>query len=238
MSLNINVSGVWKAISQLYVNVSGTWKQCIDVYVKTGGTWKSVLYQAGTQEYAAGSSGTFTVPAGVYSLTLSMIGGGGNGNGNTDYHPAAGGGSGGYFNNVTVSVTPYQTISYAVGSAGATNNVNPYQWDGGDTTFGSLTAGGGKGGHWRGSNTPYPSDEHGGEAGTYTGTGGSNGTAGNDSAKYGGNGNGASSPFGTGGSGTSSGSGGSASGYGAGGGGGGNNAGGGAGSGGRIWLSW
>jgi hypothetical protein len=184
------------------------------------------------------SSGIFTVPPGVYSLTLTMIGGGGNGNANTDYHPGPGGGSAAYFSNVVVSVTPGQAISYSVGAAGASNSINPYQSDGTASTFGALSAGGGRGGHWRGTNTPYPSNEAAGEGGVATGAGGVNGTAGNNGNRYGGNGFGASSPYGIGGAGTSSGAGGRASGYGAGGGGGGNNSGQGSGSPGLITLSY
>lgn len=200
-----------------------------------GFTTKS--YTPGTTTYYSGS-GTFTVPKSVYSLTLTMIGGGGNGNANTNGAPGPGGGSGAYFSNVSISVTPGQTISYSVGAGGASNSINPFQYDGTASTFGSLTAGGGKGGHWRNTNTSYPSDERKGEGGTATGTGGVNGTAGNDGGYYGGNGYGASSPYGTGGVGYSSGQGGAATGYGAGGGGGGNNSGQGQGSNGFITITW
>ena len=193
-------------------------------------------YISGTLTFTSGS-GNFTVPASVYSVTLTMIGGGGNGNANTNGSPGPGGGSGAYFSNVVVSVTPGQVISYSVGAAGASNSINPYQYDGTSSTFGSLTAGGGRGGHWRNTNTPNPSDELAGEAGTATGTGGVNGTAGSNGGYYGGAGTGASSPYGTGGAGTG-GTGGSASGYGAGGGGGGNNSGQGSGSNGFITLTW
>jgi hypothetical protein len=167
-----------------------------------------------------------------------MIGGGGNGNANTDSAPGPGGGSAAYFSNVAVNVTPGQNISYSVGVAGATNNINPNQFDGSASTFGSLIAGGGFGGHWRSNNTPNPGDERAGEGGIATGAGGVNGTAGQNGARYGGPGTGASSPYGTGGAGRSVGNGGSASGFGAGGGGGGNNAGQGPGSNGFITLTW
>ena len=194
-------------------------------------------YKSGTSTFYSGS-GTFTVPPSVYSVTLTMIGGGGNGNANGDSAPSSGGGSAAYFSNVVINVTPAQTISYSVGVAGASNSINPAQYDGTDSTFGTLIAGGGRGGHWRSRNTPYPSDERGGEGGTATGTGGVNGTKGTDSAAYGGNGYGASSPYGSGGTSASSGNGGAASGYGAGGGGGGNNSGGGSGSNGFITITW
>jgi hypothetical protein len=194
-------------------------------------------YTPGTVTFTSGS-GTFTVPPSVYTVTLTMIGGGGNGNANTDGAPGPGGGSAAYFSNVAVSVTPGQAISYVVGVAGATNNINPFQYDGSASTFGTRSAGGGFGGHWRNTNTSYPSNELAGEGGVATGAGGVNGTAGSNGGYYGGPGTGASSPYGTGGAGTSSGAGGAASGFGAGGGGGGNNSGQGPGSNGFITLSW
>lgn len=199
--------------------------------------FSSKSYKPGTITYTSGS-GAFTVPPSVYSVTLTMIGGGGNGNANVQGTPGPGGGSAAYFSNVVISVTPGQTISYSVGVAGATNNINPYQYDGSASTFGSLIAGGGFGGHWRSLNTPYPSDQRAGEGGVATGAGGVNGTAGNNGGYYGGNGYGASSPYGTGGVGYSSGQGGAASGYGAGGGGGGNNSGQGPGSNGFVTITW
>lgn len=170
----------------------------------------------------AGSTGTWTVPNGVTSIRLTMVGAGGYGQANVQGTPGPGGGSGAYFPNVAVSVTPGQVISYSVGLSGGSTAINPFQSDGTDTVFGSLIAGGGKGGHWRSPNTPYPSDERKGEGGIATGTGGVNGTAGNEGGSFGGNGAGAPSPYGTGGVGTG-GAGGAASGFGAGGGGGGNN---------------
>ena len=126
MTLHVNDAGTWKQAQEVFVNDAGTWKSCLDVLVNDAGTWKSSLYVAGSQEYAAGSSGSFTVPAGVYTLTVSMIAGGGNGSGGDDYG-SGGGGSGGYYQNYSYAVTPEQSLSYSVGGI-ATN-----------TTFGTLT---------------------------------------------------------------------------------------------------
>lgn len=200
------------------------------------------------QVFTSGS-GNWTVPSGVTSIVVTMIGAGGNGNANEGVsNPGPGGGSGAYFNSVTISVTPGQSIAYSVGVVGGTliasgdyYNGNPiYIVCGSNTTFGSLTAGGGIGGHWRAGNSPW-NDEHGGAGGTATGTGGVNGTAGNDGSKYSGNGYGANSPFGTGGvgiAGQAGSNGGNATGYGAGGGGGGNNSSGGTGSPGIIYINY
>ena len=81
-------------------------------------------------------SGTFTVPAGVSTITVELWGaggGGGNGSGRRE-----GGGGGGYsFGNV--SVTPGEIINYTVG-VGAVNTT------GGTTTFKTISATGGAGG--------------------------------------------------------------------------------------------
>jgi hypothetical protein len=70
-----------------------------------------------------GSATTFTVPANVYSLSVSMQGGGG-GSGGSDGNA---GGVGGTFTGTiagTISVTPGQVINVAVGSGGGTGASN------------------------------------------------------------------------------------------------------------------
>jgi hypothetical protein len=207
-------------------NGSGNWVTVNNSYTKVP-TFTYTVYQTvpPTTINLTSSSGIFTVPPGVTSLTLTMIGGGGSGTGNYGSGqgwPSPGGGSAAYFNNVTVSVTPGVSIAYSVGGPG------------GNTSFGSLIAG-------AGGNAPFrdqPTACQGGLGGIATGAGGVNGTNGNNGICGGGNGYGANSPYGVGGVGVSSGNGGNASGYGAGGGGGGNNSGGGSGSPGLITLSY
>ena len=124
MSLNVKVSGVWKSITQLYVNVSGTWKQCIDAYVRVGGVWKSVLYETGSTPYATAGSYAFSVPPGVYSITTTIVGAGGGGGGSIfsgDGHGGANGGSGGFYSNQVIAVTPLETLNVVVGAGGAGN---------------------------------------------------------------------------------------------------------------------
>ena len=121
MSLHVNDSGTWKQAQEVHVNDGGTWKSCLDVYVNDGGTWKSALYESGSQNFTTAGSTTFTVPAGVYSLTATIVGGGGGGGGNDgsgDNRAGGGGGSGGYYENVTISVTPSEQLSIVVGEGG------------------------------------------------------------------------------------------------------------------------
>ncbi len=80
-------------------------------------TWSGAFY----------STGTFTVPAGVTSITVECWGGGGSGGGTTAN--SAGGGAGGAYAKKTLSVTPGATYTVTVGGvrtgttgAGATGN--------------------------------------------------------------------------------------------------------------------
>ncbi len=90
-----------------------------------------------TVAIAAPDSGTWTVPPGVYSMTIDTWGGGGAGgsayNENTsgaNTQARGGGGAGGSFASRTLRVTPGQVISYTVGAgglpagAGFTHNTN------------------------------------------------------------------------------------------------------------------
>ena len=79
MSLHVKDSGSWKQVQQVFVKDSGSWKTVLDVLVKDGGSWKSVLYEAGSTIYTSSGSNSFTVPAGVNSITYNLWGGGGGG---------------------------------------------------------------------------------------------------------------------------------------------------------------
>jgi hypothetical protein len=204
-----------------------TWKEATNAWFKIPSS-STTLYRTippTTTTFTNPGAGTFVVPPGVTSVTLTMIGGGGSGNGNyttPQGWPSPGGGSAAYFSSVSVPVTPGASIPYSVGGRG------------GNTSFGSLIAG-------AGGNAPdrsAPTACQGGDGGIAIGTGGINGTKGGNGVCGGGDGRGANSPYGTGGVGRSSGTGGSASGFGAGGGGGGNNSSGGSGSPGFITLSY
>jgi hypothetical protein len=93
------------------------------------------------------SSGTFTVPATVSSVKVTVIGGGGGGSGNSSGDVGSSGGPGGIAVGY-VSVTPAQTISVTVGAGGAGTNTDLVNGSaGGASSFGSvLSATGGGGG--------------------------------------------------------------------------------------------
>ena len=111
-------------------------------------------------------SGTWSVPAGVNSATILVVGGGSSGTRSPNVG-AGGGGAGGivYASTYTFTSTDKSSgITYSVGAGGDGFGIAPYAYDGGynsgsDTTFaissGTITAkGGGSGGGYAG-NAPF-----------------------------------------------------------------------------------
>jgi len=140
------------------------------------------------------SSGTYTVPAGVTSLSYLVVAGGGGGG-------SGGGGAGGLLQG-TMAVTGGQTIAYSIGGGGAGGDYNGSipATNGTNTTFGALTAIGGGAGTFAGSNgTAGGSGSGGSGSGSGTTTGGA-GTSGQGFAG-GGNGGNIASPYPSGGGG-------------------------------------
>jgi hypothetical protein len=105
------------------------------------------LQNRGTQLFA--SSGTFTVPAGITSVLITLCGGGGGGAAYYDVSSGGAGGGGGAAGiKVPVSVTPGQVITVTVGSAGGGGQAAGANGTaGGASSFGALvSASGGSGG--------------------------------------------------------------------------------------------
>jgi hypothetical protein len=137
--------------------------------------------QVGSQTFT--SSGTFTVPPGVISIAIEVVGGGGDGGGN-----GGGGGGGGGYSNGLFSVTPSSMLVVTIGGSG-----------GGNTSVGALISatgggngvsvsnpnigGGGAGGVGSGGSVNYTGGTGGGGYWTYFGGGGAGaaGAAGNGS---------------------------------------------------------
>lgn len=96
-------------------------------------------------------SDVFTVPSGVYSLTVLIIAGGGGGGGEQDHCTGGSGGGGGGWRIETISVVPFQTISYTIGKRGQGGHYRPIGSDyaartGGNSMFaGFISTGGGPG---------------------------------------------------------------------------------------------
>jgi hypothetical protein len=187
-------------------------------------TAKTNYLNHGKQRFT--SSGSYTVPAGVTTVWVSMCGGGGGGNG---YQAAAGCNGGGGANAVIsnpLTVIPGSTHSITIGVGGIGTTYTITGGNGGSSSFGSLltTAGGFGGAALSGG---------GGGAGGSGGSAGSPGIATSGGVGVGGNGGG--SIFGSGGAGCSGGNGG---GFGGGGGGANSNTSGGNGSPGFVLVEW
>jgi len=124
------------------------------------------------------NSGTFTVPAGVTSLKVTVVGGGGSGYGYIGASNMGTGGAGGGAAIKWISgLTPGATISVTVGSGGAVqNSVNTNGNAGGSSSFGSYASatGGGGGVTWPGTNAGSIGGSGVGDI-TFTGSGSSGG---------------------------------------------------------------
>lgn len=138
--------------------------------------------QSGSQSFT--TSGDFTVPASVTSITIEVVGGGGGGGIN-----GSGGGGGGGYSIGTFSVTPLAIIPVTIGAGGESGTA------GGTTSVGAFNqatgggpgiwipnpdvGGGGAGGIGSGGTLNYTGGVGGGGYWTYFG-GGGGGSAGSD----------------------------------------------------------
>ena len=83
----------------------------------------NVFAQSGSIEFT--SSGTFTVPDNVYSVTMEVIGAGGSGGGN-----GTGGGGGGAYSSGVFAVTPGMVLNIFVGTGGTDETTGTTTVDG------------------------------------------------------------------------------------------------------------
>lgn len=183
-------------------------------------------------EFVTKTSGSWTVPAGVTSISFMIIGGGGGGGGFISTSRGGGGGGGSaYRNNVTVS--PGQVISFTIGAGGSGGSSGSSGTNGTASSCLSATAGGGN------AATSTSGGAGGAPGGTRDG-GGAGGQGGTGSSSGGGGGGGAGGIDSTGGRGGNAGSVGSPAGMvsTAGGGGGGGGSSSRAGVGGGVALDW
>jgi parallel beta-helix repeat protein len=132
------------------------------------------------------SSGSWTVPAGVTSVTVEVWGGGGRGGSVTSTSSsevAGGGGGGGAYSKSVIAVTPGQVIPYVVGAGSTTTTA------GGDSYFINASTVMAKGGSSAADNSTTAAA--GGASGSGFGTtkySGGTGAAGTTSGNYGGGG--------------------------------------------------
>lgn len=235
----VKLGGTALAVGDISANML-----CTLVYDLSNTRWvlqnpvNATLYQ----EYIFTSTGTFTVPRGVTSVLVDIVGAGGGGGGSSNVSGAAGGGGGGQGAfNVSSNVTALTALTVTIGAGGTIgSSAGGNGGNGGTTSFNGISKTGGTGGTGSTGSTGQAGgaagDSTGGTGGTGgstsssgstggTGTGGGSGGAGgvNSGTNGGGGGGGASGIGATGGNGgTGTGGNGTAGVYGSGGGGGSN----------------
>jgi hypothetical protein len=195
MTLYVKDGGVWKQPQDVYIKQNGAWTRIEGgIYIKDTGNWFKAYPESGSQSYTTPGTYSLTVPAGVYSMTVSVYAGGASGSACWfcgDGYPGGGGGSGGYRQNQSLSVTSGETLSIVVGAGGAYKPFvvcggNPPGNRGGDSSVtsssGSVSATGGYGGTsgqpggGGAGGSPNGASGSGGVMPYYGGAGGNNGT--------------------------------------------------------------
>ncbi|AFM01454.1 hypothetical protein Desde_3163 [Desulfitobacterium dehalogenans ATCC 51507] len=161
-------------------------KQGVNLFGVTG-TYLGTVPTHGSKEWTTPGTYSFTVPEGVNSIFALIQAGGGGGGGNTPGQVGGGGGGGGGYGVFSIPVTPGQILPIVVGSGGLGGTINYYdgsKWtgatagqDGGNSSVGSYSCTGGKGGSPGGS---YPYGGLGGIGNSY----GRNGTPGTQGEYY------------------------------------------------------
>jgi len=126
-------------------DASGNWVRANIAYVKTPNQSVTVSQAVGEQTTTYNSVGTstFTVPAGVTSIQLTVIGGGGGGGG-CDSSPGSAGRAGARTSG-TLAVSPGQVLTISVGSGGGGGSSDQGSAPGGAGGTNNLGYSGGRG---------------------------------------------------------------------------------------------
>jgi len=164
--LSVKDGGTWRTVPSLYVKQGGVWQPINTAWVNVGGTWQ-VVYGGNTGSLVFTTVGTtnWTVPTGVFSISVDACGGGGGGggaDGGTSYNGNGGGGGGANLKGPqTFSVTPGQVLSITVGAGGAAvgsyargNPGNPSSVTGTGVSYTADGGGFGPGYEYRGTSAP------------------------------------------------------------------------------------
>lgn len=112
-------NGSFVEAQEIFVKDNGNWKEVKGVWIKDGGSWKKVFPTAGGSVTYTTGSGTFIVPAGIYSITVS--------------YPTTSGTT-----TTTRNVTPGQSIAYSIGGFGSPStfgSITAPAWDKQVATF-------------------------------------------------------------------------------------------------------
>ena len=117
-----------------------------NLLTSNGTTWTSTTpAYVGARGQVFTSTGTFTVPAGVTAVKVTVIGGGGNGgstSGGTGVVGAGGGGGGGIAIKYVTGLTSGDTVTATVGGAGGTSSFGAFVSATGGATGGGTGAAG------------------------------------------------------------------------------------------------
>jgi mucin-19 len=234
------IYGAGSTSGHAYIDASGNWFRSDGVVYIRSDNISSYATGSSLKSQTFTGSGTFTVPSGITSVWVTMIGGGSGGAGDSSGNGAGGGGAGAFCIKRAVSVTAGAGVTVTIGGGGA-GGASSIGSDGSATSFGSVSVSGANAGGYIGnaSNTlagnggaagnsrqyQFPAGSLGGKGGT-TWTSGGVTWAGGAGGLYGNGGN----------SGTSANAGSAADANSGGGGGGGN--GGGAGGSGIVIVEW
>jgi hypothetical protein len=123
--LYVNVNGIWRPVKVIAPKINGIARAIKAAWIKHEGEWR-LFYggMSGTQNFTSPGLNFWTVPDGVYSITVTGCGGGGqggNGDGGANNDGRGGGGGGSNLITSTYGVTPGQVLEVTVGAGGANN---------------------------------------------------------------------------------------------------------------------
>lgn len=119
-TLHLKHNNTWKQPRAVYAKVNGGWAPVHAVWEKNNGTWIKHWPNPGSAGWATGGMYYFTVPNGIFSLSVQLYGGGGgSGATNSDGNAYVGGGGGaGGVLSTNIAVNPTEVLGIRVGQKG------------------------------------------------------------------------------------------------------------------------
>ena len=192
---------VYNEINEIDLVVTDIPTSGLQLYIDAGiSTSVTIIPPIGQQAYTTPGTFSFTVPAGLTSISAVCVGGGGGGGNDTDNtEPGSGGGGGGLAYQTSIAVTPGEILTVVVGAGGGSDTAGGQSRIDRSGTSLVAASGGGRG--------QSPDNGNAGGAGgtVIVGTGGAGGSGGttSDGPSNGAGGGGAGGYSGTGGTGQS-----------------------------------